>query len=807
MTSNQTRKEAEPIATTELFHLLEFDKLLATIKQCCTSSLGKLKFDNLCMMTSLCDIDIALRQVAELKDIFEFDASFPLHRIWDIRPDLEMAAVKGNFLKEEPLTHIYETLATSRSIRRYLQKRKETYPELYKVVVPVHDLSFIENEIRDKIDFATMGVKDTASPKLNQIRKRIEQEEKKIKKAVDSVFSTCVEKGYLQDPVISLSDERLVLPVKIEHRHKVKGLVHNQSASGATIFIEPIESFEINNKIRTLRADEAQETARILTEITAVIGANIEAIVQNLSILSEIDFIYAKATFAKNFSCNKPALNESGILELYQAKHPLLLLHKDKEADIVPLNLKIKPTLRTLVITGPNAGGKSVALKTIGLLSLMTQCGILIPAKADSNLPVFDVIFTDIGDYQSIEHDLSTFSSHINRIKSILTHSTNRSLVLIDEIGTGTDPEEGAALATAILQDLTDRGCLTVVTTHLGSLKAFAHETPLVENGSMEFDNQTLQPVYKFRIGLPGSSYALEISKRLGIPEDILSKSKELIGKEKTRLDSLILDMEKKLQQSEKLAERLEIDKSRLEGLTNLYKERYEALQKEEKALKKKALEESERIVQSSKAVIEKAVKEIKEQQASSSAIKQAKSLIDSEIKQLSKQKSKIRKTLKTSTEDEIDIRDLRPGVFATWKQHNSTGEIISISENEERVLLQIEQLKFWVPVKELQNVQKGKQQTDAKPAASIRTSQTKDIQPVLDVRGERLEDAIVLVDKFLDDAILAGWREVRIIHGKGTGALRKGISDFLETHQNIKSKKQGAWNEGDSGITIVELT
>jgi len=790
-----------------LHQLLEFDKLLHHVKQYCVSPLGCDRFDALEMMTDTDVIEQALCRVQELKDILEHDKPFPLKQIWDIGEALDSAAVKGTALREASLIHVYDNLSCARALQSYLIKRRDTAPALYESVALIQPLTFLEDEIRGKIDFDSVAVKDAASPALKQIRAQIAREERNIKKAVDAVFRHCSQKGYLQEPVISLSSGRLVLPMKIEHKNRINGVVHDVSASGATVFVEPVESFELNNKITALRQQEADEVDRILRQITALVREHAPAIRQHLTVLAEIDFIHAKARYAQESASNKPALNRDNILEIVQGCHPLLLLHKGATADVVPLNLRLTADIHTLVITGPNAGGKSVALKTVGLLCMMVQHGFLIPAHSDSNIPVFDTFFADIGDFQSIENDLSTFSSHIQRTKSILAHASCHSLVLIDEIGTGTDPEEGAALAIAILEELTRRQCLTLVTTHLGTLKLFAFETDGIENGSMEFDLDTLQPLYKFRLGLPGSSYALEISRRLGVPDAILDRSKQLVGADKTKLENLILEMEARLQSAEKTAQQLSLEKNRLEGLSNLYKQRYEAIKSTEKQLKEAALRESEEIIRASNALIEKAVREIKEQQASTKAIKQAKQRIAEQKAGIEKQRRKLTAAHESPQMLNTGTETLAAGTHVLWEKQNSEGHIVSLSENGQKALLQAGQVKFWVPTRELRPIKETKTRpTKAARAIKLNADTAKDVLPVIDVRGERLEDALSKVGKFLDDAVLAGWHEVRIIHGKGTGVLRKGIAEYLETSQLVKGQKAGAWNEGDVGVTVVDL-
>jgi DNA mismatch repair protein MutS2 len=553
-----------------------------------------------------------------------------------------------------------------------------------------------------------------------------------------------------------------------------------------------------------LRSEEAREVERILKQLTALVRDHLEPIVQNLALLTRHDIIHAKARLALRFECSKPALNERNELFISDGRHPLLLFHKEQRAQVVPLNIHLNTNIKTLIITGPNAGGKSVAMKTIGLFCLMVKAGLLIPAAADSNIPVFDRVFADIGDFQSIEHDLSTFTSHVKHMQTILACADNRSLVLMDEIGVGTDPDEGSALAIALLEALTGRGCLTIVTTHLGALKVFAFENPLVENGSMEFNMDTLEPVYKFRLGMPGSSYALEISKRLGVPEAVLKRSQQLVGPEKGRLEKLLVELERRLHDSEHLTEQLKTEKNRLDALNKRYEERYEKLKASEATLKQQAISDAEQIVADSNALIERVIKEIRETQAERASIQKAKQTIRSKQQELSGRKTKV--VQKTTPAPTSEPAELTAGSVAFWQKQQTRGRISAIADDGGKVLLEVGTMKFWVPVNELSAVSETTRDGERKRRIQATTLAKSDVLPQIDVRGERLEDALVKVDKFLDDALLAGWEEIRIIHGKGTGALRKGIAHFLAEHSRVKNHKIGAWNEGDLGVTIVGL-
>jgi len=796
-------KTAVPTAVSglaELYQLLEFDKIIAHLKQLTISEMAKERFDDPLFMSELPAIERTLTEVAEFRSILDHDSVFPLQQLWDIREELESAAIEGNYLKPEALVFIAENLRTSWQGRSYLHKRVDTYPCLWRYGEQITNFKHIEAEIEAKIDPQSREVRDSASPELHQIRKEIARNQQQVRRVLESQFKAYAQRGFLQDELVSFREGRLVLPVKLENRERVKGLVHGYSASGSTLFIEPFEAVEINNEINRLRSDEALEIERILRAITAAIRNELPGIRQNMSALIQLDFVLAKARFSKLLNCSQPALNTKNVIDIAQGRHPLLMLRKSGE--VVPLDLKLGDEIKTLVITGPNAGGKTVALKTVGLFALMVQCGIPIPANPDSRMPIFEQIFADIGDFQSIEQDLSTFSSHLQKIQTILSYANERSLVLVDEIGVGTDPAEGSALAVAVLEELTRRGASTIVTTHHGDLKEFAFNTPGVENGSMEFDQQTLRPVYRFRTGVPGSSYALEIAKRLGVGDPVLARARSLIGVEKGNVERLIMELEQKAQESHELANTLSIEKTRLEGLTKLYKERYDGIVKQEKQMKEKALAEAQEILRNANAAVEKAIKDIREGQAQHEVIRQAKQALADESARITSDVAK----LAEKEPDQIQPIDLQVGEEVVWKKQNTIGSVVSESEENGKVLIQVKQLKFWVPISELAPAPKSQREKKAAAMVSVQAEIKSGVLPEINLLGNKLEDALTKVDKFLDDALLAGWQQVRIIHGKGTGALRKGIAEFLDKHPRVKSKKIGAWNEGDLGVTVVEL-
>lgn len=757
-------------------------------------------------MQPLSDFDLVkqrLGEVTELKDILDFDDPFPITGLHDITRDLKKSQVAGNFLLPDELARVVQTLEVARKINSYFQDRAEKYPRLSQVSRQIHAFKPIEKEITRCVDTSSFEIYDNASPNLNRIRRSIVTAEQQIRKKMETMMTNLARKGYLQESLLSVRDGRLVLMIKDEYKNRVQGLVHDQSSTGATLFIEPIETLELNNQIRALKIEERREIEAILKRLTDLIREQLPAIIESVNALAKLDFIYAKARFSQELGGSEPSINQSNHLDLIKGKHPLLILRHDAARPVIPIDLQIGKNFSTLVISGPNAGGKTVALKTIGLLCLMANSGLHIPADPSSDVPIFTNIFAGIGDQQSIENDLSTFSSHVARLRDIVANVSSSDLVLIDEIGSATDPDEGAALAVAILEKLTKIACITIVSTHLGELKIFAHETSGVENGSMEFNRETLQPTYRFRLGIPGSSYASEIAKRWGLPDEIINRARELVGSKKTKFENLLEDLESRLQKYRSLAEEASIKQTQLDGLIKLYKNKYEEITADEKKLKKKAVEESEQLVQQANKAIEQAIKQIREEQASRTSIKVAHDLVNQQKEKIHRERKHIDKAPAQASHPRKSMKKIAMGDVVHWADYQLNGTIISEPDSEGRVLIQTDGMKVKVPMKDLSPASLKQEKTSS---ADIKITFEKRHSNELDIRGFRVEDALIEVDKFLDEAILSGLNEVYIIHGKGTGALKKAVHEFLDRHRRVKSKGFPQWNLGDTGMTVVEL-
>jgi DNA mismatch repair protein MutS2 len=585
----------------------------------------------------------------------------------------------------------------------------------------------------------------------------------------------------------------------------IKGVLHDQSASGATIFVEPLETLELNNQVRRLQADEQLEIEKVLRRLTDFVRVSRAELGQNLETLIVLDCVYAMASTSRVFNQHEPNVETPGLLKIKGGRHPLLILREDTRSSAIPLDLSIGDGFNTLVITGPNAGGKTVALKTLGLLALMVSCGLHVPADADSEIPLFHQIFAHVGDAQSIEMDLSTFSAHLKGIQEIMDRATSGDLVLIDEIGAGTDPQEGAALAMSVLEALTSRGTLTIVTTHQGTLKAFAHETPGIANGSMAFDADTLTPTYKFHPHLPGSSYAFEIAKRMGLAETIITRSRSLMGTQAHRLEDLILQLQDQIQRNEQLERDLEAQAAVLEDAAKRYRHKKDLLDQETRHLRRQAAEEARNLIREANAAVEKAVQTVRDQGATREAIQDAKALIRQ------KKEAIVRELEATSPAKEPDRGEpikgrVNIGDHVRWMRGGVEGTVLSQEDAAGQVLIASGKLKVRVPKGEL-----TRKEALGKAASGLHTHVAipfpDDVRTRIDIRGMQVDEALEAVDRFLNNALLGGLKEVHIIHGVGTGALRNRVVPFLKEHPLVGVTLPGGSNQNNPGVTTAKIT
>ena len=597
--------------------------------------------------------------------------------------------------------------------------------------------------------------------------------------------------------------DRFVIPVKAEYRSVVSGIVHDQSSSGATLFIEPMSIVEMNNELRKLKLDEQEEIERILSELSAMIGEISGELISNQEILGKLDFAFAKGKLSVEMRAIEPVLNEEKYFHIKNGRHPMI----DKR-DVVPNTVYLGKDFDTLVITGPNTGGKTVTIKTVGLFALMTQSGLHIPADFGTSMCVYDNVFADIGDEQSIEQSLSTFSSHMTNTVSILNEVTSDSLVIFDELGAGTDPVEGAALSIAILEDVNMAGAKCIATTHYSELKNYALTKKGVENAAVEFDVDTLSPTYRLLIGVPGKSNAFEISKKLGLSEYVINRAKEFINTDNIELEDVLQNVEKNRLKAEE--DRLEAEKLKkeIEDIKAEYEGRLERVMAQREKIISKAKSEAFSITRQAKEQSENILKELRKLETEM-ASKQKQQKIEALRKELSDSMGNLQPSVKSMIVPKVsskEIKDLKPGDDVKVVTLNQDGTVVSVDKKKKEALVQIGIMKMTLPFKSLQQIQKDKKSTVTKTTRKIISEKSGKVKGEVDLRGMNLEEAIMEVEKYLDDACVAGLETVTIIHGIGTGVLKKGLQDILKRNRHVKSKRPGEYGEGGAGVTIVTL-
>ncbi|NLC53690.1 MAG: endonuclease MutS2, partial [Firmicutes bacterium] len=720
----------------------------------------------------------------------------PLGGIFDVRSALKKAGL-GGVLSPEELAAVGDTCRAARLLKGFFSGEKgELAPTLTALAVGLSVFSDLEREIEQAIDPDEGRVKDNASPQLSRLRAQIRTYQNRVRDKLDALIHGSETRKYLQEALVTVRNGRYVIPVKQEYRQVLPGIVHDQSASGATLFVEPMAIVEINNQLRQVEAEEEKEVARILAVLSVLVGEVAAPALANLEILARLDLAFAKARYSQTLGGTEPVINDEGYIRLLYARHPLL------EGNVVPIDLELGRSFHTLVITGPNTGGKTVSLKTAGLLTLMAQSGLHLPASSGSEVGVFTGVYCDIGDEQSIEQSLSTFSSHMTNIISILQEAKDENcLVLLDELGAGTDPAEGATLAIALLQEFHQRGVRTIATTHYGDLKIFAYNTPGVQNASVEFDPQTLAPTYRLLIGLPGRSNAFAVASRLGLDPAIIERARQLLSPGERRVEDLIGEIMKERQLLEQerhdaSALRLRVQRQEQELRAELTK-----LKAKREELMKAARAEARSLVRETRREMENLLRSLQETTDRSERSR----LVNQGRAAMQKQLAELEEPLLPS--DAEYKGQLEVGMRVRLAGLGQEGEIIDL--NADNVLVQSGSVRLWVDRGKLTPlVEQGE-----KPAppggikmGALGQEKAKTISPELDLRGMTVEEALHVTDKYLDEALLAGLPWVRLIHGKGTGALRAAITDYLKKHPRVSKHRWGETNEGGMGVTVVEL-
>lgn len=776
----------------DVLQKLEFNKVVERISKFALTEIGK---NNILKSLPSSSLDWIVREgilVNQCKSLLNDNEVPPIEAIPNLSEELALSKIDGAALSTKKIQSILHLLILGRTLQNYLKNRCAVYPDLYGYKESIYSDKQLENEIL-KIIGEDGIVKDSASPKLSSIRKEIKDKNDELRKVVNRLTRDLISKEILREEYSTLREGRVVLPIKVEHKRQIRGFIHSESSSGQTIYIEPEETLALNNELVSLSFAEKREIERILRNLTKDIGEVSDFIQTSLEVIGYIDSLFAKASYSIEVNGTFPSFEEKKSFNLVNGFHPILL-EKIGKTKTIPLSLKIDDD-RILIITGPNAGGKTVVLKTFGLLISLVHAGFHIPCSGDSNFHFIENILIDIGDQQSIEDDLSTFSSHLSNLKSILEMSNSKSLILLDEIGTGTDPGAGAALASSILINLSKRNPIVLATTHLGNLKILAHEQHGFQNASMEFDTEGLVPTYRFNQGVPGSSYAFEIAKRLGFSEEIISTANQFLSEDENKLESILFQLEKQNQLMKEKLKRSEVEVSRYEGLSLLYQKKVTEIDSEKRKILKSIKQEALEKISKLQREIEFIIKEIKENQASKESIKHAKNII----------KSAINDTQNISDND-IDLNDKNfnfvEGNFVRVKDTATVGKIIEINHSKQTAVILSGILKMQV---ELSNLIPAKNEKDE---TKFSVYHTKIAQPEIriDIRGKRSEEVEFELIRFLDDAYSNSLSSVEILHGKGTGALKKTVKLLLDQHEKVKNYRFAPVEFGGEGITIVEL-
>jgi len=778
---------------------LEYDKVREQVAKFCTSSLGKSAIEQLIPETDFDRVVELLEEMDEGLSILRIKGNVPMGGIFDVRPQSKRAQI-GGMLSPVELMEIASTIRASRILRNFIddieQEDTITIPHFVERKEQMPILTALQREINDCID-DNGAVLDSASTTLRSIRQSLRAEEAKVRQKLESFTRGSNATKMLSDAIVTIRNDRFVIPVKQEYRAHYGGIVHDQSSSGQTLFIEPESVVQANNEIQRLKVKEKAEIERILLELSAKVQEVAHDLFVLVQILGDIDVILAKGKFGQANKCTKPKMNQEGYIRLVRARHPLISIE-----DAVPNTIEFGRDITAIVITGPNTGGKTVTLKTVGLCTLMAQAGLPVPALDGSELAVFDQLFADIGDEQSIEQSLSTFSSHMVNIVDILGKFDARSLVLFDELGAGTDPQEGAALAISILDEVVGRGARVMATTHYPELKAYGYNRPGVVNASVEFDIETLSPTYRLLIGVPGRSNAFEISKRLGLKDSIIQQARGFTGSDRHEVESMIASLEESRRRSEREAEEAHVLLEEAQKLREQLEERLRTYDEKKDALEKKAKEKARKIVEEAKAESEKVIAELREMRANASKIVKEHELIEAK-KKLDAVSPEENPVLKKQVQIRERAQNLKPGDEVRVLSYGQKGTLVEKASGNEWVV-QIGILKMKLDESDLQYVKPEKEkQTVVMTNVKNRSSHVK---LELDLRGERYEEAILKAEKYIDDALLANYPRVSIIHGKGTGALRQGIQNYLKGHKRVKSYRYGEAGEGGFGVTVVEL-
>ena len=809
-----------------------FDKVRLFVASNCLSPLGKDRVDAMAFSNDFPTIHTWLSQTAEFVRILQGDEEFPANNFFDVRYSLRRIRPEGTWLDEKEIFDLKRSLITIADILRFLHPQGSDelkYPALAELAGDTMVFPLLVRRIDTLLDkFGKM--KDSASDRLLQIRREMTATMSSISRNLQSILRTAQAEGVVdKDVAPTMRDGRLMIPVVPAFKRKIKGIVHDESASGKTVFIEPEVVVEANNRIRELEAEERREIVRILTEFTSEVRPLIGDILHSYEFLAEIDFIRAKALFAQQIHGVMPIVEDRQGLDWSRAIHPLLFLSLQKQGkEVVPLDIELRADdRRILLISGPNAGGKSVCLKTVGLLQYMLQCGLLPSMDESSRMGIFDSIFIDIGDEQSIENDLSTYSSHLTHMKFFLRNGSPRTMLLIDEFGSGTEPQIGGALAEALLKRFNENGCFGIITTHYQNLKHFAEDTPGIVNGAMLYDRHLMMPLFRLAIGHPGSSFAIEIARKIGLPEAVIADASAKVGEDYINMDKYLQDIVRDKRYWETKRQNIRQREKRLEDITSRYEKDLADIHAQRKEILAKAKEDADRLLREANARIENTIREIREAQADKEQTKLARRSLEDfkssvhdkpddndaiarkmqQLRDRAARKQQKAVLPKPRPEDE----PLKPGDAVRLKGQTSAGEVIEVAGNQATVAFGM--IKSTVKLDRLERVSRNQLKREAQKATFLSEQTTDEMhekrlnfKQEIDIRGMRGDEALQTVTYFIDDAIQVGAQRVRILHGTGTGILRQLVRQYLATVPGVRNFHDEHVQLGGAGITVVEL-
>ncbi|PST83299.1 endonuclease MutS2 [Pedobacter yulinensis] len=778
---------------------LGFTEIRQLVSKNCLSPMGQELVAKMQVMTRYDQINKFLRQTHEFKSILENGEPLQINAFFDIKALIDKIKVEGTFLLEEEWFNLYISLQTVFSVLRFFDDRKGVYPNLEALFEHLPIEKNLLREIEKVLD-AKGRIKPNASRELQEITAAISKGEQDVRKRMDAIYRQATASNWVADGSLTIRDGRMCIPLLAEHKRKLKGFIHDESASGQTVYMEPEEVFTLNNKLRDLEFDRRREIIRILIALTNAVRPYSALLLSYHGFLTKFDFVRAKSLFAMQIEAGMPVLVKEARMRLVNARHPLLFLSfREEGKQVVPLNVHIDQHTRIVLVSGPNAGGKSVCMKTIGLLQMMLQSGLLIPVDEQSEVGIFDQIFADIGDDQSIESDLSTYSAHLTKMRYFVEHATPKTLVMIDEFGTGTDPQFGGPMAEAVLQVINNKKARGVITTHYSNLKLFAGNTEGLENASMLFDNRNMRPLYVLEMGKPGSSYAFEIAQNIGLPREVIELAREKTGSNQNRLDSLLVDLEREKKTIHESRVALANQQNKAKNLVAENEKLKLFLEENRKVLLREAKAEAQNIIRNANKLVENTISEIREKQAEKDVTRSLRQSLQQELAKHQVAEEPVKQAEPAS--GAIAVND-----WVKLTDSDTTGQVLEI--NRDNLVLAIGDLRSVVKRSRVQKISHKQLKKEVRTGSfgAKMTEVVASFSPELDLRGMRGEEALHEVEKYLDKAIMMGFPSIKLIHGRGDGILRKLIRDYLKKYSQVSRMEDEHADRGGDGITYVYL-